>query len=242
MSEVERIPEASADQIRKLIINLILHDLLAFGFSAAVMFLAAGRLNMPVMLIFWLAYFLISLTSGIYMIRTDTPLMQERQDAIGQKNVKAWDRGILAAVSILTTALFALIGLDAGRFEWSQVPLSIRISGAVLMLLSFPLTLWASRANTFMSVQVRIQSERGHHVISNGPYAIVRHPMYAAMCMQHIGMPLMLNSWYALPVSLLLIAVLVLRVKLEENALSEELPGYADYLQKVKYRLFPGVW
>jgi len=242
MAKQERHPETKTGAASRLIINLILHDILVFAFSAASMFLAAGRWDWPDAVIFWLAYFFISLASGLYLIKIDSSLMRERQEAIRQKNVKAWDRWILAANMFLTTALFALIGLDAGRFGWSQVTLPLRVFGGVLMLLSFVLTLWASRTNTFMSAQVRIQTERGHQVVSGGPYAIVRHPMYAAMCMLYIGMPPLLKSWYGLIITLLMIAVVVVRVTLEDKTLREELHGYAEYMVKVKYRLIPGVW
>ena len=242
MADQKRHPEPKAGQASRLITNLILRDVLVFAFSSAIMFLAAGRLDWPDAIVFWLIYFLISLASGLYLIKIDSSLMQERRDAIRKKNVKTWDRWILAANMLLTTGLFALIGLDAGRFGWSRVPLPVRILGGALMLLSFALTLWASRTNTFMSAQVRIQTERGHQVVSSGPYAIVRHPMYAAMCMLYIGMPPLLNSWYGLLVGLLMIAVVVLRVTLEEKTLRDELPGYIEYMGKVKYRLIPGVW
>jgi protein-S-isoprenylcysteine O-methyltransferase Ste14 len=156
--------------------------------------------------------------------------------------VQTWDRWILAANMLLTTGLFIMIGLDAGRFGWSRIPGLIRITGGVLILLSFALTLWASRTNTFMSSQVRIQSERGHQVISSGPYAVIRHPMYAGMCMLDLGMPLLLNSWYGLAVSFFMIMLVILRVALEEKTLNLELPGYSDYCSHVRFRLIPGIW
>jgi protein-S-isoprenylcysteine O-methyltransferase Ste14 len=242
MPEVKRPPEANSENMRRLMVDLILRDALVFAFSAAVMFLSAGRLNWPEAVIFWIIYLFISLASGLYLIKIDSSLMQERRDAIRQKNVKTWDRWILAANMVLTLALFVLIGFDAGRYQWSRVPLPVRIIGGSLMLLSFALTLWASRTNTFMSSQVRIQSERGHQVISNGPYAIVRHPMYAAMGMLDIGMPLLLDSWFGLMVSFLMIAVVILRVILEERTLLSELPGYSEYCGQVRFRLIPGIW
>ncbi len=226
----------------KLMVDLILHDVFVFAFSAAVMFLSAGRLDWREAVFFWIAYFFISVASGLYLIKIDSSLMRERLDAVRQKNVKTWDRWILAVNMVLTLALFVLIGLDAGRYHWSLVPLPVRIIGGSFMLLSFALTLWASRTNTFMSSLVRIQSERSHQVISSGPYAIVRHPMYAAMGMLDIGMPLLLNSWFGLMVSFLMIAVVFLRIILEERTLFSELPGYSEYCGRVRFRLIPGIW
>lgn len=110
------------------------------------------------------------------------------------------------------------------------------------MLLSFSLTLWASRTNTFMSSQVRIQTERGHQVISSGPYAIIRQPIYATMCLLDVGMPLLLNSWFGLLASALMVAVVILRVTLEEKTFKMKLSGYSNYTKQVKFRLVPGIW
>jgi protein-S-isoprenylcysteine O-methyltransferase Ste14 len=238
----EEHPEMNARQLRNLAVNTVVRNVLVFAISSSIMFLAAGRLDWPEAIIFWITYFLISLASSLYLLKIDSGLMKERQDAISQKNVKPWDRWILVINMFLTTGLFALIGLDAGRFGWTQVPILIRIAGGILNLLSFGLTLWASHTNTYMSSLMRIQSERGQHVISSGPYAFIRHPMYAGMCLLDLGMPLLLNSWFGLTVSGLMIATIFIRTSLEDKTLQAELQSYTDYATRVKYRLVPGIW
>ncbi|HUV15212.1 MAG TPA: isoprenylcysteine carboxylmethyltransferase family protein [Pelolinea sp.] len=228
--------------LRNLYINTIIRNVIVYVFSSSIMFLAAGRLNWLDAIIFWIIYYLIGQIVGLYLIRMNSELMKERQDAIFKENVKSWDRWILTVNMILTTALFALIGIDAGRFGWSHVPLALRAAGGVMMLLSFGLTLWASHENTFMSSQVRIQTERGHRVVSSGPYAIIRHPMYAGSCLLNIGMPLLLNSYYGLLVNMLMIAIVVIRTWLEDDTLEKELDGYGEYAGRIRYRLFPGIW
>jgi protein-S-isoprenylcysteine O-methyltransferase Ste14 len=98
------------------------------------------------------------------------------------------------------------------------------------------------RENSYASPLVKIDAERGHKVISTGPYAWVRHPMYGAAIPYFIGVPLLLGSWYALAIGFLLIGILALRAVWEEQTLMTELPGYTDYAQRVRYRLVPWVW
>ena len=159
--------------------------------------LPAG-LNWIDAILFWIGYFLISLVSGLYLIKIDSNLMKERQNAISRKNVQPWDRLDPGRQYAAHHRFVHHDRIGCGTIWMVAIPVIIRITGGVLMLLSFALTLWASRTNTFMSSQVRIQAERGHQVISSGPYAVIRHPMYAGMCMLDVGMPLLLNSWYGL--------------------------------------------
>ena len=112
----------------------------------------------------------------------------------------------------------------------------------VLILLGYAFGSWALMENRFFSGVVRIQTERGHHVVSSGPYAIVRHPGYAGALLTYFATPLLLDSpWTFLPVIVMAI-VLVVRTVLEDRTLQEELPGYKEFTQKTRYRLVPGVW
>lgn len=226
----------------KLYINTLIRNLITFSFSGGLMLLAAGRLDWTRAVIFWLVYFLISLTAGFFLIKTNYNLMKERQDAVFKKDTKRWDRWILAVNMILNTALYILVGVDAGRYEWSRVPWMLQIGGIIFIIASFALTLWAARENQFMSSQVRIQTDRGHRVITTGPYAIIRHPMYAGYCLLYIGLPLALNSWWGLIISMLLIIMIVLRTLVEEKTLLNELDGYQVYANQTQYRLLALVW
>lgn len=226
----------------KLYLNTLVRNIITFSISAGIMFLSAGRIDWLTAIWFWLIYFLISLIAGLILVRSNYRLMKERQDAVFKKDVKPWDRWILAANMILVTAQYILIGLDAGRHGWSQVPLLIQIVGGGMILVSFAITLWATHENQFLSSQVRIQKERGHHVVSTGSYAIIRHPMYAGYCLLYIGLPLVLNSWWGLTISLALIIVIIIRTRLEDQTLMRELNGYREYSVQTRYRLFPRLW
>jgi len=213
-----------------------------FGILGGVLFLAAGRLDWWDAWLLLGIHFTIALGVGLWMLRHDPRLLRERQQAFLKSNVKRWDRVMIALNLVLTLGLYAVIGLDAGRFGWWVVPLAVRIAGGVAVLASFGLTLWASSVNTYLSAMVRIQEERGHKAITNGPYGHIRHPMYAGMCLLDLGLPLVFGSWLGLGVGGLMIAAVILRTRLEDAALQQELPGYAEYARQVRHRLLPGVW
>src|ERR1700738_2264554 len=118
----------------------------------------------------------------------------------------------------------------------------LQVLGFAMLLLSTAFIMWVMRENSFAAPVVRLQTERGHRVISSGPYAWVRHPMYSGMVPFFIGTPLLLGSWWGLAISPLLILVFAIRAGIEERALLAGLPGYADYRSRVRYRLLPGLW
>lgn len=235
-------PEAPGTSLLRLVSVNFLQTGFMFTLIGVILFVAAGRLDWWEAWVFLIVYFLIAVASNIWMLYYDRNLLQERTQVASKPDAKGWDNLMVTANLLLTAALFAVIGVDAGRFGWSAVPLWLRILAGAGVLLSFGTTLWASRVNTFMSARVRIQVERGHRAITTGPYRIVRHPMYAAMCLLDIGLPLLLNSWWGLVVSAFMIAAVVVRTVLEDRTLQRELPGYADYTRQVRWRLLPGLW
>ena len=139
-------------------------------------------------------------------------------------------------------AWFALMGLDAVRYRWSQMPAWLQVVGAILLLVSFYLFFLTFRENPYLSPAVRVQSERGQTVISTGPYQYVRHPMYAAGIPFMVGTALLLGSWYGLLMGLIFVVALAFRAVQEERVLRAELPGYEEYMAQVKYRFIPHVW
>jgi protein-S-isoprenylcysteine O-methyltransferase Ste14 len=135
-----------------------------------------------------------------------------------------------------------LMGLDAGRFHWSRVPLGGQILGVGLIAVGSYLAWLTFRANSYAAPVVKIQKERGHRLVSTGPYAYLRHPMYAGALGFLLGAPLLLGSWWGLAAALLLVLAMAVRAVLEERALTAELDGYADYAARVRYRLVPYLW
>jgi protein-S-isoprenylcysteine O-methyltransferase Ste14 len=130
-----------------------------------------------------------------------------------------------------------------GRFHWSDtVPLVVQVIGLLATAAALAVTTWASAVNRLFSSVIRIQTERGHHVITSGPYRFVRHPAYAVSPLLFVGSGLALGSWLAALIGVLLVLPVLRRTAQEDRILRERLEGYAAYARKVRYRLFPGVW
>jgi protein-S-isoprenylcysteine O-methyltransferase Ste14 len=149
-------------------------------------------------------------------------------------------------VPLLFVRLVALahivVGVLDNRFTWTTLPSPLRAAGLVIFLAAFGLIVHAMRTNRFFSAVVRIQTDRGHHVVDRGPYAVVRHPGYAAMIVAVPASGLALGSWWAVAIGLVYSALVLRRVWFEDRYLRERLQGYADYTRRVPYRLVPGVW
>jgi protein-S-isoprenylcysteine O-methyltransferase Ste14 len=135
-----------------------------------------------------------------------------------------------------------LIGLDAGRYHWSSVPLYAQVLGFGLICLGSYIVWLTLRENSFAAPVVKIQREREHKVVSTGPYAYVRHPMYAGALLYSIGAPLLLGSWWGLLVAAGFTGLIAARAVLEERTLKAELAGYANYAERVRYRLVTRLW
>jgi protein-S-isoprenylcysteine O-methyltransferase Ste14 len=204
------------------------------------LFVPAGRLDWWIAWIYWLAHFFISLLTALWLLHVNPELSQERFQP--GKNVKQWDQVILVLNLLLTLGLYVIIGLDAGRFGWSEVPLAIRLLALLGFIPAFGLPLAASQANAFLSSRVRIQEDRGHQVADQGPYRFVRHPMYLGMLFFDLCLPLLLGSWWGLVVGGIMNFLVFVRTALEDRTLHVELPGYAEYASRVRYRLIPGLW
>ncbi len=209
---------------------------------AMLLFGGAGTLRWP-----WAWAFLALFFGGAVLItqalaRSDPALLAERARPPIQKGQPTWDRIIMAAFMALFLAWLALIGLDAVRFGWSVVPLGLRLLGAAGLLVFWWICHRTLQANTFLIPVVRIQSERGHRVVTTGPYAVVRHPLYAAALILFPSTALMLGSWAGMAGGVILAGLLVLRTALEDRELRRRLDGYSDYAERVRYRLVPLLW
>ena len=180
--------------------------------------------------------------SRVLAIRRHPDLFGERARFLGHEDIVAWDR-VLAPLAALGGGLLPLIaGLDA-RFGGSATfSLPARIGALVVILVGYAFSSWALIENRYFSGVVRIQSERGHHVVSSGPYRWIRHPGYAGGLVAYWATPVLLESpWAFLPAAYLTI-VLVIRTALEDRTLRRQLDGYEAYAGRVRYRLLPGAW
>jgi protein-S-isoprenylcysteine O-methyltransferase Ste14 len=204
-----------------------------------VLFLSAGTLAWPAAWIFTGLYGAFLIAFSLHTSFNDPGLLQER----GRKaeNVKAWDLTIARFYNLLLFAQLIVCGLDT-RFGWSSMPLWLQGVGLLGIVLSAAQMWQVVKENTFLSRYARIQDDRGHRVITTGPYERVRHPMYAASLYLFPCIALMLGSFYGLIPGLAITVQYVIRTRLEDQMLLEELPGYREYAQKTRFRLVPGVW
>lgn len=170
-----------------------------------------------------------------YLLRHDPALLERR---MRMREKEKQQKRIQVAYSLFLIALL-LPGFDR-RFGWSQVPVGLVLAADLLVLLGYGLFFLVLRENSYASRVVEV--EQGHKVISTGPYAVVRHPMYVAILVMYLVTPLALGSYWALIPMAVIIPIIVLRIRNEEAVLEGELPGYREYRQKVKYRLIPGLW
>ena len=204
---------------------------------AVLLFWPAGTLNW--MQAWWyLAAFVAAIVVAIvYIWRADPELFAVRRKP--QAGSKSWDLAFVAVT--MMAAILPVSGLDF-RFSWSQLPTGLLLIGYVVFLGGFWLTAWAQGVNRHFELTVRIQTDRGHKVVENGPYAYIRHPGYVGGSALGVGTALALGSGVALIPAVVCIVALALRTLAEEQTLSEELPGYAEYMRKVRFRWVPGVW
>lgn len=204
------------------------------------LFVPAGRLDWPAAWILSLLYGVFLLAYAVWGTLKAPDLLEERSQMA--ENVKVWDKVIVAIYTVLLLATFVLAGLDVGRVRWSQMAVAWQVLGLVGMVLSGGLIFWTILTNAYLGRMVRIQEDRGHQVVTGGPYRFVRHPMYVGIILLFPCMTLFLGSWWALVGASLIAMLMVIRTALEDRTLKAELPGYAEYAQRVRYRLLPGVW
>jgi protein-S-isoprenylcysteine O-methyltransferase Ste14 len=225
-----------------MITRLLWQTFIWLACVGVLLFAAAGTLRWPAAWIYIAETGVLGLAAGIWLARHDPDLLRERLAPLFQPNQVASDRVILVAFMLSYVAWLVLMGLDGKRFGWSHVPLWLRVLGAVLIAVSLYVGLLTFRENSFAVPVVKVQRERGHHVITTGPYSIVRHPMYAGALLMFIGSPLLLCSWWGLLAVPMGIVLFGIRIGIEERTLRTNLDGYTEYMQRVPYRLIPFVW
>jgi protein-S-isoprenylcysteine O-methyltransferase Ste14 len=230
-------------EIKRQIVSWCVKAALGLAAYAAVVFLAAGRVD-------WVwGWAFVGLTGSalaghvLVLVPINPALLAEREGGLRQEGAKAWDVWVASlSGGVLPLISWVVAGLDM-RFGWSgAMSLALHAAGLLGGVLGWGLFLWAMASNTFFSEAVRIQPERGHSVVQDGPYRWVRHPGYAGACLTFLCTPLLLGSWWALIPSAMGVAGYALRTALEDRTLHAELEGYAAYAQKVRYRLVPGLW
>lgn len=180
--------------------------------------------------------------SRILAARRNPDIISERARSMDMQDAKPWDKILSPALAFGSLLILIVAGADKG-FGWTTpFTLNAKLAALLVVILGYAIGSWALVENKFFSGVVRIQTDRGHRVVTTGPYRFVRHPGYAGALWTYLATPILFDSLWAFIPSLLLFAVLVLRTSLEDRTLQAELPGYAEYAQRTRYRLFPGIW
>jgi protein-S-isoprenylcysteine O-methyltransferase Ste14 len=224
-------------------LSKVIGSLFYLLFFPAILFFLAGDWRWIEAWVYSVIFLLMSFGTLVYLYFHDPALLKERFGSPIQQTQKPWDKVILTLFFVEFIVWFAIMPLDARRFEWSPAfPFWLRAIGALLQIVATYLVFAAMRENTFAAPVVKMQKERGQKVISSGLYGIVRHPMYAGATLLFISAPLLLGSLYGLALALLLIVTIAARALGEEAMLKQELEGYSDYMRKVKWRMIPYVF
>ena len=226
--------------IRSMIMKLLLEALIKFTCGlllvGLLIFLPAGTLQYTYG---WLLIGLLfgpMLIAGFVMLAKSPDFLKKRLDV---KEKQGTQKGVVAFSGLMFIVGFAVAGLDF-RFGWSTMPTWVVIMASVLFLVAYALYAEVMRENAYLSRTIKV--EEGQTVVDTGMYSVVRHPMYAVTILLFLMMPLVLGSWYALIAFAFYPVLIVVRLNDEEELLTRELPGYAAYKQKVKYRIIPFVW
>jgi len=226
----------------KLLVRLIVQSGAWIIFMGAVLFISAGNWRWPEGWAFLAIFTGGSIGFCVWLWRKDPALLISRLEPLQQKDQTPWDKVFMLCAITAWNVWLVVMALDAQRWQTSHVPVWLEVIGGILIVAGFAATMPVFSANSFAAPAVRIQKVRGHHVIDTGPYAIVRHPMYAAAILYLVGLPLMLGSWIGLAVVPFLVLGFAPRAVREERMLAHELPGYAEYMTRVRWRLVPHIW
>lgn len=224
-----------------MIARLLLQNTIFVVGMGALLFASAGTLHWPSAWVLLITSALLGPLCGWWLYRIDPALLAERLRPVLQRDQPAADKMFMTVFVAAMLAWLVAIGIDR-RLQSSDMPAALQALGLVLFLLCTLFTMWVFRENSFAAPVVKLQAERAQHVISTGPYAHVRHPMYSGMILFFTGVPLLLGSWWGLALVPLFLVLIAVRIAIEERTLRDGLPGYAEYAARVRYRLLPGVW
>jgi protein-S-isoprenylcysteine O-methyltransferase Ste14 len=217
--------------------------ILVYLFVPVALFVSAGDLRWWQAWVYSVVIFAAGVGGRMWAERRHPGLLAERRQFEKAPGVKPWDK-VLAPLMVASIGfpMYIVAGLDH-RFGWSPVfPVWLTILGLILCALGYALSVWALVENRFFSSVVRIQRDRGHVVCDSGPYRIVRHPAYAGTLLPLPGIALALGSVWTLIPAAVAVAITLIRTALEDRTLQEELPGYREYAERVRYRLLPGIY
>ena len=223
-----------------MLASLVIKTVIWLAVMAALLFWPAGTVAWPQAWVYLIELAVTgALVSGWLYIH-DPALLEQRMASPVQRDQAVWDRIFMVGIILFFGVWHALMGLDAVRFGWSRVPLWAQGVGAAGIVVSQYVFWLVFRANRYAAPVVKIQE--GHAIATGGPYAVVRHPMYAGAIPFLLGTPLLLGSWLGLALAPVIVAGFGFRAVMEEATLAAQFPDYADYAARVRYRFVPLIW
>jgi protein-S-isoprenylcysteine O-methyltransferase Ste14 len=225
-----------------LALRLCLQTGVWLAVMAALLLTGAGRWRWPQAWAFLAIFAVGSGVFGVWLLKRDPALLASRLGSFNQPGQPLWDKLFMLLFMLLWLAWLWLMGRDAQVWHLSDLPSWLNIAGGLMLTAGFIAVARVFRENSFAAPVIRVQSERAQQVISTGPYAWVRHPMYAGALLYMFGTPLLLGSWLGLAVACLMVIGLARRAVLEEQMLRRDLTGYDQYMTRVRFRLIPGIW
>ncbi|MGD0157454.1 MAG: isoprenylcysteine carboxylmethyltransferase family protein [Terracidiphilus sp.] len=226
----------------KLVLNSLVQTIVWFGFMGAIIFGAAGTIHYAGGWLYLGLMVALSVVIGLYSARVNPGLLKERLKPPVQKDQPLADKLVIIPFLILFFLGLGFMAADAARWHWSRMPPSVEWAGCGLFLAAISFMYWTMRTNSFAAPVVKIQKDRGQTVITSGPYAIVRHPLYFGALFYIAGTSLALGSWWGLAMVPILGVLLIIRIGIEEKTLRMGLEGYDDYARRVRWRLIPLIW
>ena len=226
--------------LARLVIRFML---IVVALPAVILFGTSGHLDWGMAWVYVGFTGVSGIVSRLLMMRKYPDLVVERATSLSKEDAKAWDKILVPIIAIFgPLVILIMVGLDK-RNGWSpEITLALQVAAFVALALGYLFSHWALMTNKFFSGTVRIQKDRGHTVVSSGPYRFVRHPGYTGGLVANLAVPLMLGSLWALVPGALVAMVFVIRTALEDKTLQNELTGYREYAAQVRYRLLPGLW
>ena len=220
----------------KLVLEALTKFICGLLMVGLLIFLPAGTLEYTYGWLFAGLLFIPMLIAGFIMLAKSPEFLKKR---LNGKEKQGTQKGVVALSGLMFIAGFVVAGLDY-RFGWTKMPLPVTVIASVLFLVAYALYAEVMRENAYLSRTIKV--EEGQKVVDTGLYGVVRHPMYMATILLFLMIPLVLGSWYALIAFAFYPAIIIVRLKDEEKLLTRELPGYAAYKKKVKYRIIPFIW
>jgi protein-S-isoprenylcysteine O-methyltransferase Ste14 len=225
----------------RLLAQPLLQNTIHVVLMGVVLFASAGTLHWPGAWVFLVTSAVLGPACGWWLARIDPALLAERARPIIQADQPAADKLFMLALVLAVLIWLVAMGLER-RMRALSVPPVLQAIGFATYIASTLFILRVFRENTFAAPVVKVQAARAHHVVSTGPYAFVRHPMYSGLMLFFVGVPLLLGSWWGLVIAPVFFLLFAVRTHIEERELMRGLPGYADYAARVRYRLLPGLF